>query len=67
MKYLRPFLLLVLIAPALSGCVVLGATALVADVALGTAGMAVKTVGAVGGAAVDMVIPDSDDDSGDNR
>ncbi|WP_339747956.1 hypothetical protein [uncultured Maricaulis sp.] len=67
MKYLRPILLLALLAPALSGCVVIGATALVADVALGTAGAAVKTVGAVGGAAVDLVLPDSDDDSDDNR
>lgn len=67
MKYLRPILLLALIAPTLSGCVVIGATALVADVALGTAGAAVKTVGAVGGAAVDLVLPDSDDNSDDNR
>lgn len=67
MKHLRPILLLALLAPALSGCVVLGATALVADVALGTAGAAVKTVGAVGGAAVDLVLPDSDRDADDNR
>ncbi len=67
MKTLRPILLLLLLAPALSGCVVLGATALVADVTLGTAGMAVKTVGAVGGAAIDLVLPDSDDDGDDDR
>ena len=67
MKYLRPILLLALLAPALSGCVVIGATALVADVALGTAGMAVKTVGAVGGAAIDLVLPDADDDEVDDH
>lgn len=66
MKFLRPILLLALIAPALSGCVVIGATALVADVAIGTVGTAVKTVGAVGGAAIDIVTPDGrDDDDGD--
>jgi hypothetical protein len=67
MKYLRPILIVTLLAPALSGCVVIGATALVADVALGTAGMAVKTVGAVGGAAIDMVIPDGEDEAEDDR
>ena len=67
MKYLRPILVLSLLAPMLSGCIVIGATALVADVALGTAGAAVKTVGAVGGAAVDLVLPDSDDNADDNR
>ncbi len=67
MKYLRPILLLALLAPALSGCVVIGATALVADVAFSTAGTAVKTVGAVGGAAVDLVVPDSNNDSDDDR
>jgi len=67
MRYLRPILLLALIAPSLSGCLVIGATALVADVAIGTAGTAVKAVGAVGGAAIDLVLPDSDDDEDDNR
>ncbi|WP_417481414.1 hypothetical protein [Maricaulis sp.] len=67
MRYLRPILLLALIAPCLSGCLVIGATALVADVAIGTAGTAVKTVGAVGGAAVDLVLPDGDDDEDSDR
>jgi hypothetical protein len=67
MRYLRPVLLICLLAPALSGCLVIGATALVADVAIGTAGAAVKTVGAVGGAAIGAVTPDSRDRDEEDR
>lgn len=62
MRRLRIFLLPLLLAPSLSGCLAIGAAALVTETAVGTAGLAVKTVGAVGGAAIDVVTPGDDDD-----
>ncbi|WP_291843141.1 hypothetical protein [Maricaulis sp.] len=62
---MRRFLTLIALlglAPVLSGCIVIGAAALATDVAVGTAGAAVRTVGAVGGAAIDVVTPGDDDD-----
>ncbi|MFT6660950.1 MAG: hypothetical protein ACJA0K_000934 [Maricaulis maris] len=62
MRRILTLIALLGLAPALSGCLVIGATALAADVAIGTAGAAVRTAGAVGGAAIDVVTPDGDDD-----
>ncbi|WP_203292956.1 hypothetical protein [Maricaulis parjimensis] len=58
MRAVRGLVLVCLLAPLLQGCLVVGATALAADVAIGTAGAAVG----VAGKAVDVVIPDGDDD-----
>ncbi len=62
MRRLRILLLTLFIAPSLSGCLAIGAAALVTETAVGTAGMAVKTVARVGGAAIDVVTPGDDDD-----
>ncbi|MBO6797324.1 hypothetical protein [Maricaulis sp.] len=62
MRRLRLFLLTLLIAPSLSGCLAIGAAALVTDVAVGTAGTVVGTAGKVGGAAVGAVLPGGNDD-----
>jgi hypothetical protein len=66
MKTIRPILIALLLAPSLSGCLALGAAAVVTDVAVGTAGTVIKTAGNVGGAAIDIVTPGDDEDD-DNR
>ncbi|MBO6878268.1 MAG: hypothetical protein JJ873_12740 [Maricaulis sp.] len=65
MRRLRLLLLSLIIAPSLSGCLALGAAALVTDVAVGTAGTVVGTAGKVGGAAVGAVLPGGDDEDED--
>jgi hypothetical protein len=62
MKTIRILLISLLLAPTLSGCLAIGVAALATDVAVGTAGTVIKTAGAVGGAAIDVVTPDGDDD-----
>ena len=62
MRRLRLLFLSLLIAPTLSGCLAIGAAALVTDVAVGTVGTVVGTAGKVGGAAVGAVLPDGDED-----
>ena len=62
MRRLRLLLLSLIIAPSLSGCLVIGATALVAGTAAGAAGAVVGTAGKVGGAAVGAIIPGGDDE-----
>lgn len=62
MKRLRSILVILALAPALSGCLALGAAALVTETAVGTVGTVAETAINVGGAAVDAVIPDGDDD-----
>ena len=66
MRRILTLITLIGLAPALSGCLVIGATALAADVAIGTAGAAVRTAGAIGGAAIDVVTPGDDDDDSDD-
>lgn len=62
------FLSLLLAAPALSGCLVIGATSMVAETAIRTTGTAVETVGNVGGAVVRTAIPgDGEDDDDDDH
>ncbi|WP_420433798.1 hypothetical protein [Hyphobacterium sp.] len=60
---------LVISAPALSGCLVIGATSMVAETAIRTTGTALETAGNVGEAVVRTAIPgdgDDDDDEDDN-
>lgn len=58
MRRLAPALLILLAAPALSGCLAAAAVGTVGAVVGTTASVAVKTTGAV----VDAAIPDDDDD-----
>ena len=62
MRRLRLIILTALIAPTLSGCLAIGAAALVTGAAVGTAGTVVGTAGKVGGAAVGAILPGGDDD-----
>ena len=62
MRQLKIILISLLVAPALSGCVAIGAAALVTDVAVGTVGTAIETTGNVAGAAIDVVTPGDDED-----
>ena len=61
---------LLVAAPALSGCLVIGATSMVAETAVRTTGTALETAGNVGEAVVRTAIPgdgeDDDDDDDDN-
>lgn len=58
---------LVVAAPALSGCLVIGATSMVAETAIRTTGTALETAGNVGEAVVRTAIPgDGDDDDEDD-
>jgi hypothetical protein len=68
MRKLRIALIAILIAPALNGCLAIGAAALVTDVAVGTVGTVLETTVNVGGAAIDAVTPGDDDkDDDDDR
>lgn len=63
---------LLFLAPALSGCLVIGATSMVAETAVRTTGTALETAGNVGEAVVRTAIPgdgegDQDDDDQDRR
>lgn len=61
------FLSFLLAAPLLSGCLVIGATSMVAETAVRTTGTAVETVGNVGSAVVRTAIPgDGEDDDDDH-
>lgn len=65
MRKIRFAFLAVLLAPSLSGCLMMGAAALVTDVAVTTVGTTLETAVNVGGAAIDAVTPgdkDEDDD-----
>ncbi|WP_421787747.1 hypothetical protein [Hyphobacterium sp.] len=56
-------------APVLSGCLVIGATSMVAETAVRTTGTALETAGNVGEAVVRTAIPgdgNDDDDEDDN-
>lgn len=61
---------LVVAAPGLSGCLVIGATSMVAETAIRTTGTALETAGNVGEAVVRTAIPgdgeDDDEDDDDN-
>ncbi|WP_109259672.1 hypothetical protein [Hyphobacterium indicum] len=58
---------LLLAAPALSGCLVIGATSMVAETAVRTTGTALETAGNVGSAVVRTAIPgDGEDDDDDH-
>lgn len=61
MRKARALILILALAPMLQGCLVVGATALAADVAVGTVGAAVD----VTGAAIDVVTPDGKGDDDD--
>ena len=50
----------------MGGCVALGAAALVTDVAVSTVGTAIETTGNVAEGAIDLALPDGDDDEDDN-
>jgi len=63
MRKARAFLVLCLLTPALSGCLVVGTVAAVTDVTVGAAGAAIG----VAGSAVDVVIPGGDDEDDDRR
>jgi hypothetical protein len=66
----RLFILLGLIAaaPALSGCLVIGATSMVAETAVRTTGTALETAGNVGEAVVRTAIPgDGEDEEEDDN
>ena len=65
MRRIRPALLILALFPALQGCVVIGATAMAADVAVGVAGDVVEGGVNATGAAIDIVTPDGDDDEDD--
>jgi len=63
MRKLRFALLALMLAPSLSGCLMIGAAALVTDVTVTTVGTTLETAVNVGGAAIDAVTPgDKDDD-----
>ena len=63
MTSLRLALIVLLLAPSLSGCLVVGTAALATDVAIGTVGTAVD----VGAAAIDVVIPGDDEDEDEDE
>ena len=65
MSKLRPLLLALALAPSLSGCVAIGATALAADVAIGVTGDVLEGGVNAAGAAIDIVTPDGDDEDED--
>ncbi len=65
MKRLRLFAFLFCLSPLLSGCLAIGAAALVTETAIGTVGTVAETAINVGGAAVDAVTPGDDDDDDD--
>lgn len=61
------FLSLLAATPALSGCLVIGATSMVAETAVRTTGTVLETAGNVGGAVVRTAIPgDGEDDDDDH-
>jgi hypothetical protein len=62
MRKLYIILITLIMAPALSGCIVLGGAALVTGMAVGTVATVAKTTIGVGGAVIDAVIPDSNED-----
>jgi len=61
------FLGLIVSAPILSGCLVIGATSMVAETAVWTAGTALETAGNVGGAVVRAAIPGDGEDEDDDH
>ncbi len=61
-----PVLSLLLAAPALSGCLVIGTTSMVAEAAGRTAGTAVETVANTGSAVVRTAIPGDGEDDDDH-
>ena len=63
MRKARAFLVLCLLAPMLSGCLVVGTAAAVTDVTVGVAGAAIGAAGT----AVDVIIPGDKDDGNDDR
>lgn len=65
MSKLRTLLFFALAAPILNGCVVIGATALAADVAIGVTGDVIEGGVNATGAAIDLVTPDGDDEDED--
>tara|TARA_R110002096_G_scaffold92865_3_gene209648 strand:- start:1561 stop:1842 length:282 start_codon:yes stop_codon:yes gene_type:complete len=67
-KRIATLVLVLFIAPALSGCLVIGGTALVAGTAVSVTGTALETVGNAGEFVVRTAIPGDgeDDDEDDN-
>ena len=60
------FLSLLVATPALSGCLVIGATSMVAETAVRTTGTVLETAGNVGGAVVRTAIPGDGEDDEDH-
>ena len=67
MRKFKLLVLMTLAAPLLSGCLVIGAAALATDVTVKAVGTTVGVAAGVGGAAIDLVIPDGDDEDEDCR
>ncbi len=65
MRKLKMFIVMTLAAPLLSGCLVIGAAELATDVTAKVVGTTVGVAAGVGGAAIDLVIPDGDGDDED--
>ena len=62
MRKFRILILMALATPLLSGCLVIGAAALATDVTVKVVSTTVGAAVGLGGAAIDLVIPDGDDD-----
>lgn len=70
MTFRRLFALLGILvaAPALSGCIAIGVTSMVAETAVRTTGTVLETAGNVGEAVIKTAIPgDGDDDDNDDE
>jgi hypothetical protein len=65
MRKFKIILLMALSAPLLSGCLVIGAAALATDVTVKAVSTTVGVAAGVGGAAIDLVVPDGDDEDQD--